>query len=272
MGFKIGGGIGGSKSRSSGSQNNSLDPWAQQQYSDLSGKVQGLLSGNPAQAYGGQLTASPNALQTQAGEAAKGVLDYKPSTVSTKSFADADLSKYLDPNTDAVVNAALADVERSRQQQRVNDAQGATAAGAWGGSRHGVADALTNEAADRTAASTAANLRSQAFDRAANLWSQDAARDLTAQTTNANLGLSGAQLGLQGAGLLGQLGSTLYSQEQGGLDRQYADFLRLEQDPKERAQLLLGLLGNTPMFYDTKTSGKNSGTNWNLSGGVEGKL
>lgn len=90
------------------------------------------------------------------------------------NFGAKDISEFMNPYTDSVVNATNADINRQRQIALVGGEGAANAAGAFGGSRHGVADALTNEAALRTTADTDANLRSQGFTTAANLASQRA--------------------------------------------------------------------------------------------------
>jgi hypothetical protein len=75
------------------------------------------------------------------------------------------VQKYMNPYQQEVIDASMADLNRQRQMQQIKDLNTATAAKAFGGSRQGVAQALTNEAYDRTAASTLANLRSQGFSQ-----------------------------------------------------------------------------------------------------------
>jgi hypothetical protein len=87
----------------------------------------------------------------------------------------------------------MADLEHQRQIQRNSDKADAAAAGAFGNSRQGVVQANTNEAFDRTAASTLANLNSQGFDKANQLSLADIGNKLTAQQGNQNVGLSVAQ-------------------------------------------------------------------------------
>ncbi len=94
------------------------------------------------------------------------------------------IQKYQNPYDTSVVNATLADNERARQMQRVNDQQSATAAHAFGGSRQGVADSLTNSEYNRNAINAAANLRQQGFNTAAGLAGNDAARQMQAAQAN----------------------------------------------------------------------------------------
>jgi len=61
--------------------------------------------------------------------------------------------------TSMVTGQTLADLERQRQMQQNQIAAQASRAGAFGGSRHGVAEALTNEAFARQGAQTFGNLQ-----------------------------------------------------------------------------------------------------------------
>jgi hypothetical protein len=106
-------------------------------------------------------------------------------TVSASMLRDTDLSPYMNPFQQGVIDTTLADQERARQVQRVNDSQSANAARAFGGSRQGVADALTNEAYDRNTAATVANLRSAGFQNAQNAALADLAAKYGADTFNA---------------------------------------------------------------------------------------
>lgn len=83
------------------------------------------------------------------------------------------MSKYENPYQQQVIDTTLQDLERQRQMQINNVGSNATAAGAFGGSRQGVMEAETNRASQDIAARTAAQLRSQGFDKAANLSGQD---------------------------------------------------------------------------------------------------
>ena len=61
--------------------------------------------------------------------------------------------------TNYVTDRTLADLERQRQMQQNQMGAQATRAGAFGGSRHGVAEALTNEAFARQSADAFGNLQ-----------------------------------------------------------------------------------------------------------------
>lgn len=96
-----------------------------------------------------------------------------------------DVKSYMNPYEDEVVSRTLADIARQRDIQRVKDSQYATMSKAFGDTRHGVADSLTNEAYDRNMLDTAASLRSSGFDRAMGYASGDVDRQNQAGVFNA---------------------------------------------------------------------------------------
>jgi len=106
----------------------------------------------------------------------------------------------MNPFTGEVINSATTDIERARRMAGVADSAKAAAAGAFGGSRAGVADSLTNEAYDRTSSATLADLRQKAYENAQRQISTDQDREFQASDANARYGLQ-AGIANQGAGL-----------------------------------------------------------------------
>lgn len=135
----------------------------------------------------------------QAMSAMGGMLSYQPGTISASPIAgrtvsadpisagmlkDADLSAYMNPYTRDVIDASLADLSRARDIQRVADNQHATMAKAFGGSRQGVADSLTNDNYLRNVASTTANLRNTGYNAAVDAAMADINRKLAVDQFN----------------------------------------------------------------------------------------
>jgi hypothetical protein len=112
---------------------------------------------------------------------------------SMKPFGAEDIQAFQNPYESEVVQQSLQDIERSRQMQSLQDANRATAAKAFGGSRYGVQEALTNEAALREAARTAAGLRSAGFGQAAELARQARDINMRGYQNAMNLGLTRQQ-------------------------------------------------------------------------------
>ena len=101
--------------------------------------------------------------------------------------AGPNIGAFMNPYTEQVTGNTLDSLERQRQMATNNMGAQASAAGAFGGSRHGVADAMTNEGFARQGADTFGQLQQQGF----------------------NTALGGAQnqqqVGLQAAGQMGNL-------------------------------------------------------------------
>lgn len=105
-----------------------------------------------------------------------------------KPFTGADIQQFMNPYEEQVIQGTLGDIEQSRQMAALQNAQQASQAKAFGGSRYGVQQSLTDQAALQQAAKTAAQMRQASYGQAAQL----------AQSAR-NLGLQGAQA-VMGAG------------------------------------------------------------------------
>jgi hypothetical protein len=128
--MSIGGSKGTSKSKTTSTQTTSLDP-----------ATAALQTGNYARAQG--VAATPY-----------------------HTLDAAQIQAQMNPYDQAVVDTTQADLERQRQMAVDATGDAAAAAGAFGGSRHGVAEAQTNDAALRTSAGILAQLRQQGFTQA----------------------------------------------------------------------------------------------------------
>ena len=107
--------------------------------------------------------------------------------------------QYYNPYEQQVIDTSLNDMEQARQRAVQQMGQQATAARAFGGSRHGVAEALTSGEYGKQAGSMVANLRNQGYQQALQLAQQQ-------QMQNQAAGLQGAQFRLGAAQQLGQMG------------------------------------------------------------------
>lgn len=104
--------------------------------------------------------------------------------VAARQLADTDLTPYMNPYTDAVIDQTAQDMERARliQQNAANDAM--MRAGAFGGSRHGVANAETNRAFYDRLGATTGSLRNLGFQNAQGAALQDIANTMRADLAN----------------------------------------------------------------------------------------
>lgn len=172
--------------------------------------------GYTAQGYTAQQAAAERAAAERAtaqGYGAERIAGVGPVTserVQAGQLAGTSLDPYFNPYENQVVQQSLSDLERQRlMQQNLGGAQ-AQAAGAFGGSRQGIAEAETNRAFAEQAARTASGLRQAGFTQAQQAAQQDIATrmqaglanqatGLQASTTTANLGQQ-AQMANQAAG------------------------------------------------------------------------
>jgi len=99
----------------------------------------------------------------------------------------------MNPYTNDVVNASMNDLSRARDQAITGNQSQATLSGAYGGSRHGVVDSLTNRDYMTQAANTSANLRNQGFNTAAGLLQNDNQAVNNMSQFNASNGLQNNQ-------------------------------------------------------------------------------
>jgi len=199
-------------------------------------------------------------------EAAKGV-----SGTQAGQFSQQGLQQYMNPYQQQVETGALSAIERQRQLAQNQIGSQAVSAGAFGGSRQGIQEALSNAEAMRIAGETSAGIRSQGFNTAAALMAQDQARALQA----AQLRLAGAgQVGaLAGAGQQYRLGEVAalesagraqQAQQQAYLDEAYRRFAEERNYPLTQLGIRQAGLGGVP--YSTTTSQTSPGGSPGLAG------
>ena len=133
---------------------------------------------------------------TKAGQAAMTGTQFSPMAITAPSAAT--MNQYSNPYETGVINQNLADIERSRLLAQNNMGAQATAANAFGGSRHGIAESETNRGFADRAAAMSGQLRQQGYNT-----SQQMARQ--AQMQNQQAQLQGQQQRMGAASQLGTL-------------------------------------------------------------------
>lgn len=126
------------------------------------------------------------------------------------------IGSYMNPYTQAVRENALADLESARRAAIQQTGERATAARAFGGSRQGVAEALTNAGFAKQAGTLGTTLNESAFNQAMAMQQADIARQQAADLANQQAGLQGAQLRTASAGQLGSLAAQQQALRLGG--------------------------------------------------------
>ncbi len=239
----------GGKRRTRTSQTQTLNPWSQQQWTQQNNHLQGLLANRPEQqSYTGQLTAGTHGLEQLAGDRmASGYYDardYNPLSYEN----DFDQDVYVNPYRDDMIDRMTGNVQDAASRARA-DAKAATLAnGSYGGSRHGVREALIDESMLDTIGDQTAQISYDSFNRGLGMFENDAGRHERAHFSNER----GRQQELNN--LLG-VGSHLRGIEDRGLAADYAEWLRhqdaINADYWNNVNANMGLLGSIPMLVNS---------------------
>lgn len=232
-------------------QTNTIDPAARNAYLNNLSLARETAGGLGVQQFAGF---DP---RYEAGEAALYEASMNP-------FGAEDIAAFQNPYEDQVVQQSLQDIEQSRQMAALRDAQQATAAKAFGGSRAGVQSALTNEAALREASRTASGLRSAGYGQAAQLAA--GARDINMRGyQNAmNLGLTRQQFSQQQLDAIRNLPLQRLAIQQSAMSAQPANLGSTSSQPTSK-NVGAGILGGA-------AAGAQFGPWGALAGGVLGAL
>lgn len=227
------------------------------------------------------------AFQTAMG-GAQGVMGYSPEQVQAQSFLQGDIGQYMSPYTSQVEQYAMQQLDDQRLRALNQTADQSRAAGAFGGSRHGVMEGVVNTEAAKQAGMLSAQLRDQAYRQGLAAMESDFGRNMQAQLANQAAGLQGAGLNLQGAATYGDLarvgqdaylksiagaqgaGNFQQAMAQLGLDTDMQKYYAMRNYPIEQLDLQLNALGMTPYGSSTTQTTPMSGSP--LMGGLGGAL
>lgn len=267
-----------SSSKQQGTSQTTVNPWSQQQFTDQSKGMMDAVSkynSQPFKPYTGEMVAGLGAGQQTAKDIAGanvgqsgGILDTAIGGVNNAMGYDGtDVSRWYNPYEQDVVQATGAYMDQGLEQNLTQNNARATQSGAFGGSRHGVADAemMRNSGMDK--AKMMADLRYRGYGDARNAGFQNQ----QAQYQGAGIlsGLAGEKQASwqRDADYMAKLGATDRDIEQMKLLSQRAEFDRGAAEELKRLQLELqtrqGILGTTPITTNTNSTGSATGTQKN---------
>lgn len=104
--------------------------------------------------------------------------------VQAQQLGGMNLQQYTNPWTDQVTRGALGQLDQQRQQVQMQNADQATKAKAFGGSRHGLLEGMTNQGFAKSASDLALNSAQQGYQNAQQMAMGDINRNLQAQGMN----------------------------------------------------------------------------------------
>lgn len=171
-----------------------------------------------------------------------------------RAFNTENLQPYVNAYEQDRLRNTMDELRRQKDiaQLGVNDA--AVRAGAFGGSRHGVADAELERALSRTQADTLTSENARIFDAAAGRFQNDRSNSL--QVGQAFSGLAPLQYNLQqqGATALGTSGAQQQQLGQANLDLGVSDFETQRNYSRDQLAFLSSILSGTPYAQNQTTS------------------
>lgn len=135
-----------------------------------------------------------------------------PGPVQAGQIGQTNLNPYMNQYTGQVINSAMGDMRRANQMALNDAGAAATAAGAFGGSRHGLVEAQTNADFARNAGQMAAGLRQDAFTNAQQMAGQDIATRTQVGLANAQNALNMGQFNANSANQARQFGANAGNQ------------------------------------------------------------
>ena len=183
-------------------------------------------------------------------------------------FDSAAADQYMSPYMQKVVDVQKERAILDAQRQGAGRGAQAVQAGAFGGSRAAVQEALAGEALNSQLAEIQASGQQQAFEQA----QQQFERDRAARADAERIGLGAGELAgqqarsladlwrleregdIESARLLEQVGRDITAREQAGLDLAYQDFVRQRDFPRENLQFLSSILRGVPITPSTETT------------------
>lgn len=270
---------------------NEIPQWAQNAGQANYGFAQQLAT-QPLQQYQGQMVASvsPQMQQSwnlaansgnvgqdaQAGaqSALFNAANYTPQTVTAGQLSNTNLSPYMSPYTQSVINATLPIMQQGLALSQNQQQNAANAAGAFGGSRQAIQQGVTQAQGALDQAQMAAQLNQANFQQAQAAAQSDINTNLTAAQANQNAGLTANQQGLLAGSALGTLGNQQMQnnlanygmlssagglqeqQQQNQINAQMAKLQQAQSYPQQQLGILESSLGMTP--YNTGTSGTSA--------------
>ncbi len=275
--------FGGSDSRSSQQSNSQLDPRLFNLFNNNFNRTTGVANNLGVRQFAGF---SPDQLAGMAGirntvngpgiqnanaaaSNVAGMASTVPQSIASGDYLRTNFNTFLNPYLDVVAGNTMSNLDRMRQNALTSgQAQATMTPGAFGGSRHGVSDALTNSEFFRQAGTTLGDLYNSGYNNAQqmayNSALQGANLGMSMNQMLAALGQQQQQMGLQGNEAMMNVGA-----QQQNLDQQRLDANR--NIALERNQLINEALGINPgggsgMVSNSSGSSSSSSSNGMVQG------
>jgi len=173
----------------------------------------------------------------------------------TGPMTAAQTTAYMSPYQSQVIDASLADYDAQAAKSRLGLGAQAVSGGAFGGGRHGIAEAEFDVLSNRGRGTLQSGLRQRGFEQAQQARQQDLANQMGLVNLQTGLGSTAQDFGRAQIAGLGTLGAGQQAQNQAVLDAQRQTAQMAVQDPINRLNLLgsgvTGLMGGMGQYGTT---------------------
>ena len=170
--------------------------------------------------------------------------------------APLNVGAYMNPYTQQVIDTTQADIERQRQMAINNMGAAATRANAFGGSRQGVAEGVTNAEFGRVAGNLIAPMRRDAFNTAMSNAMTDRSQRLGAANQLGGLANQAFTTGRTINQDMMQQGLIQQALQQALIDAARSDFAGYSSSPMQSLTPTIAALGATPVPKTETTRSK----------------
>lgn len=190
------------------------------------------------------------------------------------TLPETDISAYMSPYTEGVLDPAIRDIEERAQRARLQLGQQAARTGAFGGSRQAIAESELERGTQRTIGEESARQRANAYTQALQQFRMDQER-IPALYAGAQgmlgtgLGQTAGRLATEYAPLL-QAGGLQQQLSQANLDALRRSFEEERDYPMRGIEALRGALGLTPQTLGIGTTQSQTAPGANTLGTVLG--
>lgn len=191
---------------------------------------------NPAMT---QPAGTPNVMQTSA-------------NLYNKAAAGPNVGQFFNPYVQNVIGSSMANLNRANQMALNNVGAQATGVGAYGGSRHGIAEAETNRAFLDQAGTMASNM-------AMNGWNTALGAAQGQQGIDAGLAQQGFDMGRTLNADMAGVGAQQQALQQMLIDAARSQFQQWATAPQQALQLPLAAVGAANMGQSTTTQSQKPG-------------
>ena len=215
---------------------------------------------------------------------------FAPADVSTRLWDAGALAQYSSPYTNAVVDSSLALYDEGAAKRRNQQQMEIARTGAFGGGRHGVAEAEYDRgtALDRT--NLSAGLRDQSFRTALGAFTSDEARRLAANQGNQQAGLANEARRLEASRALADygtrrsalsygdaearsgIGALRRGQQQQVYDVAHQDYLEQRDWPVRQLNILKSALAGIPAPVSTVSGGYQVGNTRSIADQISDQI